>query len=359
MEELYRELLLRAPGEIENILILGLSALFGFIFSFLSLKGIKVLFKQRVAASLFVKNLRSSVQVFFSVLALNIGLSFTSYAGVFAIRLHKVFYIFLIIAIANILIRLTKFIKELLYLRFDVNTKNNLAERKARTQIDFLQSISTILIIIVATSIALMTITRVRELGTSILASAGIAGIIIGLAAQRSIANLLAGFQIAFTQPIRIDDVVIVEKEWGRIEEITLTYVVVRIWDLRRLIIPISDFIEKPFQNWTRVNSDILGTVYIYCDYSVPLDLLRVELKKILETDGRAYWDGKVNLIQVTDASDRGVELRVLVSAADAGSAWDLRCIVREKLITYINTNYPGSLPKTRVLYENEYNPRM
>ncbi|GAL84889.1 small-conductance mechanosensitive channel [Sporocytophaga myxococcoides] len=353
MEELYTELLLRAPIEIENIFILGLSALLGFIFSFLILKGIKVLFKERVAASLFVKNLRSSVQIFFSVLALNIGLTFTNYTGVFAIRLHKVFYIVLIIAIANVLICVTGFIKEILYLKFDVNTKNNLAERKARTQIDFLQSISTIIIILVASSIALMTITRVRELGTSILASAGIAGIIIGLAAQKSIANLLAGFQIAFTQPIRIDDVVIVEKEWGRIEEITLTYVVVRIWDLRRLIIPISDFIEKPFQNWTRVNSDILGTVFIYCDYSVPLDLLRLELKKILETDGKAYWDGKVNLIQVTEASDRGVDLRVLISAADAGSAWDLRCIVREKLITYINTSFPGSLPKTRVICEN------
>jgi small-conductance mechanosensitive channel len=197
-----------------------------------------------------------------------------------------------------------------------------------------------------------MSFSRVRELGTSLLASAGIAGLIIGLAAQKSIANLLAGFQIAFTQPIRIDDVVVVENEWGRIEEITLTYVVVVIWDSRRLVLPISYFIEKPFQNWTRVSSDILGSVMIHADYSVPVDELRKELTRILNEEGKKYWDGKVNSIQVTEATEKTIQIRALVSSVNSGSAWDLRCLVREKLIAFIQKNYPSSLPRIRASVE-------
>src|SRR5690606_23087036 len=145
-------------------------------------------------------------------------------------------------------------------------------------------------------------------------------------------------------------DVVIVENEWGRIEEITLTYVVVKIWDLRRLVLPITYFIEKPFQNWTRTSSDILGTVFLHVDYNVPLGELRDELNRILETS--PLWDRKVNVLQVTDAKERTLELRALASARDAGQAWDLRCEVREKLITFIQKNYPGSLPRYRALVE-------
>jgi small-conductance mechanosensitive channel len=183
-------------------------------------------------------------------------------------------------------------------------------------------------------------------LGASVLASAGVIGIIVGFAAQRTIANLFAGFQLAMTQPIRIDDVVIVENEWGRIEEITLTYVVVRIWDLRRLIVPLSYFIERPFQNWTRAQSDILATVFLYTDYAVPVDAMREELKRILAQ--APDWDGKVCVLQVTNASDRSVELRALASAADASKAWNLRCEIREKLIFFVQQNYPDSLPRVR-----------
>ena len=161
----------------------------------------------------------------------------------------------------------------------------------------------------------LMVFESVRQFGASILASAGIAGIVVGFAAQRSIATLLAGFQIALTQPIRLDDVVIVEGEWGRIEDITLTYVVVRIWDLRRLVVPITYFIEQPFQNWTRSSAELLGTVFVYVDYSVPLDALRAQLTRLLEAS--PYWDGKVNVLQVTDAKEHTLEIRVLASAAD------------------------------------------
>jgi small-conductance mechanosensitive channel len=196
----------------------------------------------------------------------------------------------------------------------------------------------------------LMVFDSVRQFGESILASAGIAGIVVGFAAQRSIATLLAGFQIALTQPIRVDDVVIVENEWGRIEDITLTYVVVRLWDLRRLVVPITYFIERPFQNWTRSSADILGTVFLYVDYSVPLDALRSELTRILKAS--RFWDGKVNVLQVTDAKERTMEVRALASAANASLAWDLRCQVREQLVDFLQRNYPESLPKLRASFE-------
>jgi len=197
----------------------------------------------------------------------------------------------------------------------------------------------------------LMTFPKVRQLGTTILASAGIIGIVVGMAAQRTIGTFIAGIQIAITQPIRVDDVVIVENEWGRIEEITLTYVVVKIWDLRRLIVPITYFIEKPFQNWTRVTADILGTVFIYVDHTVPVDSIREELQNILKKS--ELWDGKVCVLQVTNTSERTVELRALMSAADASTAWSLRCEVREKLIDFMKKKYPKALPKLRAeLYQ-------
>jgi small-conductance mechanosensitive channel len=198
----------------------------------------------------------------------------------------------------------------------------------------------------------LMVFESVRQFGTAIIASAGVAGIIVGFAAQKSIATLLAGFQIAMTQPIRIDDVVIVENEWGRIEEITLTYVVVRIWDLRRLILPITYFIETPFQNWTRQSADILGTVFLHTDYNVPLDKLRSEFKRVLEAS--PLWDKKVCVLQVTDSNERTLEIRALASARDASAAWDLRCEVREKLVTYLQRNYPESLPRIRAAVEDK-----
>ncbi|RME30218.1 MAG: mechanosensitive ion channel family protein, partial [Candidatus Zixiibacteriota bacterium] len=160
--------------------------------------------------------------------------------------------------------------------------------------------------------------------------------------------------QIAITQPIRLDDVVIVENEWGWIEEITLTYVVVRIWDLRRLVLPINYFIEKPFQNWTRTSADILGTIYLYTDYTVPVDAIREELKRIVE--GSDKWDGKVASVVVTDTSPQAMEVRALISAADSSKAWDLRCEVRERLIAFIHRNYPDAFPRVRAeLHERPF----
>ena len=191
-----------------------------------------------------------------------------------------------------------------------------------------------------------MTFPSIRHLGESLFASAGLAALVAGLAARSTFSNLIAGVQIAFTQPMRLDDVVIVEGEWGWIEEIRTTYVVVRIWDLRRLIVPLSYFIEKPFQNWTRQTADLLGTVFLYTDYTVPVEEVRQEIHRVLESSKR--WDGKVWGMQVTNASERSMELRALMSAPNASVAFELRCFVRERLIQFLQEKYPQSLPKTR-----------
>ena len=260
--------------------------------------------------------------------------------------LQHVFSLLLIGCVAWLLIRTTRALEDYVLERFDVSAKDNLKARAIHTQFRLFKRIVIVIVVVLTLALMLMTFAQVRHIGTSILASAGILGLIVGFAAQKSLATVLAGIQIAITQPIRIDDVVIVENEWGRIEEITLTYVVVRIWDLRRLVLPITYFIEKPFQNWTRVTADILGTVYLYTDYTVPTEAIRAELQRIVKSCSQ--WDGKVCGLQVTDATERAVQLRALVSAADASAAWNLRCYVREKLVEFIQKQYPQALPRTR-----------
>jgi small-conductance mechanosensitive channel len=265
------------------------------------------------------------------------------------------FSLVLIALVAWLLIAATLILKDAAALRFNVDVKDNLRARKVHTQLNVLRRILIVIIIVVASGAALMTFPQIRQLGTAILASAGIIGIVVGFAAQKTLGTFMAGLQIAFSQPIRIDDVVIVEGEWGRIEEVTLTYVVVRIWDLRRLIVPITYFIEKPFQNWTRVSADILGTVFLYVDYTVPVEAIRTELRRILEAS--ESWDRKVCGVQVTNTSERTVELRALMSASDASLAWNLRCEVREKLIAFVQKNYPNALPRMRAELDKSPNP--
>lgn len=259
--------------------------------------------------------------------------------------------VLLIISLAWMLIATIRTVKRLFLENFDIDQEDNLKSRKYQTQFNILERILVFLIIIIGIGLILMLFDDVRRIGISLFASAGIAGIIIGFAAQRIIGTVIAGIQIAITQPIRIDDVVIIENEWGRIEEITLTYVVVNIWDKRRLIVPTTYFFEKPFQNWTRTTSEILGTVFIYTDYNVPFDELRKELTRLLESS--PLWDKKVNVLQVTDAKERSLEIRALMSAKDSGNAWDLRVFIREKLIEFLQKNYPDSLPKTRVFIDD------
>ncbi len=268
--------------------------------------------------------------------------------------IDKIGEILLIISIAWLLIASLRTIKRMLLDNFDTTQENNLRSRKFHTQFNILESVFVVMIVIIAIGAVLMLFEEVRKFGISLFASAGVAGIIIGFAAQKFIGAVIAGLQIAITQPIRLDDVVVIEGEWGRIEEITLTYVVVKIWDLRRLVVPSTYFFEKPFQNWTRTSADILGTVFIYTDYHVSFDAMREELTRVLEST--PLWDKKVNVLQVTDAKQNGVEVRALMSAKDSPTAWDLRVHVREKLIEFLQKNYPESLPKTRVLVQDDGN---
>lgn len=230
--------------------------------------------------------------------------------------------------------------------RFQIGAPDDFLARKAVTQVEVLKRIVDALIIVVAVGFALMTFDSVRQLGLSLFASAGVVGIVAGVALRSVLANFFAGLQIALTQPIRIHDVVIVEGEFGHVEELSSTYVVLRLWDLRRLVVPLSYFIEKPFQNWTRSSSRILGTVFIYIDYTVPVETVRTKAREIVEASG--FWDKQVFNVQVTDMKEYALEIRVLVSAADSGRCWDLRCEVREKLIEFIRTQYPNALPRHR-----------
>jgi small-conductance mechanosensitive channel len=238
--------------------------------------------------------------------------------------------------------------------RYNITVANNLNARRMYTQIRLIEHVINFMIVLITISFMVMSFSEARELGVSIFASAGVVSIILGIAAQKSLGNVLAGIQLAVSQPIRLEDAVIVEGEWGWIEEITLIYVVIRIWDLRRLIVPISYFIEKPFQNWTRTSADLIGTVFLYTDYTVPVEEVRQELTRIL--DKSPNWDRKTNVLQVTDMKEHTVELRILASAVDSSIAWNLRCEIREKLLNFLQKNHPSALPRTRVNLINEPN---
>lgn len=243
-------------------------------------------------------------------------------------------------------------LEDVIHGRFRTDVADNLAARRIQTQMIMLRRIGVVIIAVVALSLILMTFGSIRRMGTTLFASAGVAGLVAGMAARPTLSSIIAGVQIALTEPIRLDDVVIVEGEWGWIEEIRTTFVVVRIWDLRRLVLPLTYFIEKPFQNWTRVTADLLGTVYFYTDYSVPVDAMREQVHRVLQTTD--LWDGKVWGLQVTDTTEHTVQLRALMSAVNSGKAWDLRCYVREKMIEWLQQNYPHSLPRARVEVQAE-----
>jgi small-conductance mechanosensitive channel len=301
---------------------------------------------QSVLGDSMVKHCRGPMRLILPLLFCNVLLPLVKLPPETSLFLEQMLSLLLIGALAWLIIRLIDVFEDVILDRYKIDVADNLRARRIQTQIRILKKVVVVVVTILALATILMTFDKVRHLGTSILASAGIAGIIVGLAAQRSIATLLAGIQIALTQPIRIDDVVIVENEWGRIEEITLTYVVVRIWDLRRLIVPITYFIEKPFQNWTRISADLLGTVFLYADYTAPIQTIREELHRIVENS--KDWDGRVCALQVTNATERTLELRALISSPDSSSAWGLRCEVREKLVGFLQKNYPHTLPRVR-----------
>jgi small-conductance mechanosensitive channel len=254
--------------------------------------------------------------------------------------------ILFIVALSFLIVRGINAVQLALLSRHRLDGEDNFSARKIYTQVSVIRKIIVTAVVIIATGSILMLFDPVRQFGTSILASAGIAGVVIGFAAQKTLGNVLAGIQIALTQPILIDDIVVVEGEFGQIEEITLTYVTVRTWDLRRMILPITYFVEKPFQNWSRVSTELLGTVMLYLDYQVPMAELRKELKRLVENNPK--WDRKVCGLQVTDTKQSTIEVRALVSSTDPGKAFDLRCDVREGLIEFLRRHHPESLPKVR-----------
>lgn len=258
----------------------------------------------------------------------------------------------MILSVVWLLIALVGAIENIVLLKHRIDVKDNRQARHLHTQFRLVGRTLDFVIVFIGVASILMTFPTIRQLGTSLLASAGIAGLVMGLAARPTIENMVAGLQLAFTKPITLDDVVVIQGEWGRIEEITATYVVVRIWDQRRLIVPFSWILQQPFQNWTRVNADIIGTVFLHADYTVPIEPLRKELDRIVK--GSDKWDGRVCVLQVTDAKAETLELRALVSAADSPTAWDLRCEVREKLLDFLQREYPRCLPRVRASLQED-----
>ena len=260
--------------------------------------------------------------------------------------MQQVTTLLLVLAITWAAVRLTSAIGEVIVALNPVLEGQWKRARKVETQTRFLVRALNILIVIIGLGAALMTFESVQHMGASLLASAGVGGLILGFAARPVLSNLLAGMQIALTQPFRRDDVLNVQGEWCWVEEVTSTYVVLRVWDLRRLVIPLQWFIENPFQNWSRNTADLLGTVFIWVDYTMPVKALRQEFNRLLAQSG--LWDGKVATVQVTDASDQAMQVRFLMSASDSSRNWDLRCAVREGLVTFIQENYPAQLPRLR-----------
>lgn len=336
-----------APLWVPAVLLVTLSFALGFLARFILLRFVR--YWQNRDRKLFKsleKHLRGSMFLFIPLLLINVGVNYINLHPDSLAFITTTVNIFIILSFCSILIRLINVAQDMLFIRYDINLSNNLRARKIRTQIIYVKKVAIVLLVAFCLTLILLNFPGVRKFGTTILAGAGVAGIIIGFALQKSLVNLFAGIQIAFTQPIKIDDAVVVENEWGWIEEINLTYVVVRIWDLRRLVLPITYFTENAFQNWTRNNAQILGSVFLYVDYSMPLDPLRKHFEKILSET--RLWDQQTQVLQVTDTTDKTMTIRLLMTAQNSPIAWDLRCHVREKMIEFIQQNYPQSLPHVR-----------
>ncbi|MBV8642571.1 MAG: mechanosensitive ion channel [Candidatus Eremiobacteraeota bacterium] len=252
------------------------------------------------------------------------------------------------------IVSLVRLWSDLTVARHRTDVEDNLAARQLGTRVDILSRVVVIIVWIVAIGMMLMTFPEVQSIGTALLASAGLAGIAVGFAARPLFENLVAGIQLALTQPIRLDDVVIIEKQYGRVEEIHSTYVVVRLWDLRRMVVPLAWFISTPFENWTRSTANLLGEVFVFADWTIDVAALRAEVPAILAST--PLWDGLVQNVQVTDATERAVQIRALVSARNSGDLFDLRCYVREAIVAYLRDQQPQALPRTR--REDEPGPR-
>jgi small-conductance mechanosensitive channel len=286
------------------------------------------------------------------IIALLAAMPSFEWAEISGAGLRQALSVLLTLAVGWLGIAITGTLNDYVAHVYRLDVADNLRARQAHTQVIVIRRVLIVVIAIITMCLMLMSVPQARQIGISLFATAGVAGLVIGMAARPALSNLIAGLQIALTGPMHIDDVVIIEGEWGRIEEITSTYVVVRIWDERRLVVPLSHFIERPFQNWTRRTADIMGTVFLYADYTLPVEAVRGKLREIVEASD--LWDGRVCGLQVTNSTDRTMELRALVSASDASKAWDLRCLVREELIAWLQAEYPDCLPRLRAEIEGE-----
>lgn len=332
-----------------NLILIGLSLVFGLLImlalSVFTRKKVEDITRYSLIRSL-IQHLRKPMSVFLPLFFFNALLPAMRLDEILIHKIGKAVQVATIITVAWILIQIIEVLKDWVLHRYDDSKENNLHERKIRTQLQYVRRVLLVLIVSVATAMVLLSFENLRALGTGLLTGVGLGGVVIGFAAQRSLGNFLAGFQIAFTQPFRIDDVLIVEGEFGKVDEITLTYVVMKLWDERRLILPINYFIEKPFQNWSRTGTNLLGTVEVFADYSMLIDDVRAELTRLVKSTPK--WDGRAVALEVTNATEKTITLRALVSANNSGNLWDLKCFVREHLIKFINQHYPDKLPKTR-----------
>jgi small-conductance mechanosensitive channel len=290
------------------------------------------------------RHLGGRVQVFLPLLLIYSGISYLRLPSHVEILASQILVVLLFLDLGWLLIQGLNVLEDGFFDAYKVRRDKYLKERRIRTQIQFLKKALSVLIVLLVSAGILLSFEPVQRIGTTLLTSTAIIGIVVGLAAQKTIGNLIHGFQIAFTQPIKIDDTVIVEEEWGVVEEITLTYVVVKVWDKRRLVLPISYFIEKPFQNWTRNSEDLMGEVDLHLDPRMPIDPLRDRLHRITRAHG--LWDGRVCRLQVVQLSERSMKVKAVVSAEDADKAWDLKCDVREGMIGFMREEYPVFLPR-------------
>ncbi|WP_457972408.1 mechanosensitive ion channel family protein [Arthrobacter sp. D1-17] len=289
---------------------------------------------------------RVPLRLFLCLIGVRIALALTTENSRWRTNADHILLIALIASAAWLAIAVLMIIEALTLTHYRVDVADNRRARRLRTQVILARRIGIALVIILALGISLLTFPDVRALGAGILASAGLVSIVAGLAVQSSLVNVFAGLQLAFTDAIRVDDVVVVQKEWGRIEEITLTYVVVHVWDDRRLILPSTYFTTTPFENWTRRRSEVMGTVEFDLDWRAPVEAMRSELKALLA--GTELWDERVGILQVTDATSGFVRVRILVSAADSASLFDLRCLIREELVSFLQQHHPQALPHMR-----------
>jgi len=330
-------------------LIILLAGAIGFVISIVLIKIIRItaVRKEWSVVKTISKNLTNSLYFFIPLVLITTTTKAYSFSHPGYVWAHIVSKVLLIAVTTWLMTSIVVIIEKVLIEKLDFNTEDNNYARRMFTKIKFIKRIIIILIVLIGVSVLLLSFDSVRQYGVGILTSAGIFSVIIGFAAQKSLGNLLAGIQIAFTQPIKIDDVVIVEGEWGRIEEINLTYVVVNIWDLRRLVLPITYFIEKPFQNWTRNESNLIGTAFFHLNYGAPVQKLRDKLETVLQQT--PLWDGRSWALQVTDTQEQFMVVRALMSARNSSQAFDLRCIVREELIKFIVEEIPDALPSFRI----------